>query len=356
MAKWDEVFGGGIGNLTLSRVDATSAIDGIDILLSETFALLGSSVLEHWSVTDGWPNHANGDIGTAFIISDRSTALVVCDQDKAAIVLFSGLAKRLTEFAALYCLDYDQGTDADALEVYEGLLKDGFPTLAEIWIEYGLDEARWPLAHNMFLQMLEYVVQHELAHVDRGHVGRASSGASLTYLSESQALEAHRSGDKGARNREFEADVWAVQLLLEERLKTDLSTQPPAAVLAHLRVTVSAWIMVLMALDKEAEPLERWALSTHPAPVHRAMMIDEAFLDGIRNAFGYDQDEIREFLDDVWVTTSQVAERAKSIEGRWWGESTQLMGRDEFATVFEEFCQYFSDQPTPARFSDASIS
>ncbi len=356
MSDWEEIFGEGIGNLTLSRVDDVSDPDDLDMRLNQTFALLASSILRRWSDTDAWPNYEKDDIGTVFITSEHATALVVVDRGKAAIVLFSGLARRLLQFAALYFVGWHQDGEDDAQETYKEFLDGIWPSLADVWREHGLNESSWSFAHNMFLQMLEYVVQHELAHIDRGHIERQAGQDTRQYLSESEALSAHIAGDKAIRNREFEADVWAVQLHLEDLLEdADWSEQPQAVTFDYLRATVAAWMMVLMALDTDSS-IAASRRSSHPAPVHRAMMVDEAFLDGIGNAFGFEWDDIREFLDGVWVNVSGVAERAKLAKGRWWGESTHKMGQVEFGKILEEFRAYFSNRPPPARLSDASIN
>lgn len=357
MSDWEEIFGKGIGNLTLSRIDEDSDPDDLEMRLNQTFALLSSSLLGRWSDTDVWPNYAKQDIGTVFVTSDHATALVVVDRGKAAIVLFSGLARRLLQFAALYFVGWRQDGEDERDETYDTFLDGIWPSLADVWREHGLRESCWPFAHNMFLQMLEYVVQHELAHIDRGHIERQAGQEPRRYLSESEALSAHIAGDNAVRNREFEADVWAVQLHLEDLLDdADRSQQPQNITFDYLRATVAAWMMVLMALDTDALSITASRRSTHPAPVHRAMMVDEAFLDGIGNAFGFEWEDIREFLDGVWVDVSGVAERAKLKKGRWWGKSTHRMGQAEFGRILKEFRVYFSNRPPPARFMDSSIN
>lgn len=97
-----------------------------------------------------------------------------------------------------------------------------------------------------------------------------------------------------------------------------------------------------MALDKQGLSLHGRAGKSHPAPVHRALLLNEAFLQGMVSAFNLSEPDVRDFLDEVWVELAEVARDFGMPKNRWWGERTDRMGLASFARVRSGFWRYFN--------------
>lgn len=341
-STWEEVFGREIADLHIDRVEAFSDLPLLDEI-SDGFATVAHHVFQQLDGSEGWPSVANGDIGSFFVRSQRQTAIVVQHQRRIAIGLFSGLGLRLLELAATAvgrCHVYD---DAEFLDISPCEDDPHQPETTAYWRKQGVPAKRFQFASNLFLQMLEFIVLHELAHVDRGHLQDMERAGHLAFIDEAVAAGADRMRSREGRHKEFEADVWTVQLSRDDFLTRHGDDEHKVdSVLAQYRVAALAWLLTLMALDQKGLSLGEHALRTHPAPVHRAMLLDGALLEGLTAAFGIPEGDVRDMLDNVWVELAKVAEVAGMAKGRWWGETNRRMGLSSFSRAQREFMAYFN--------------
>lgn len=340
-ATWEEVFGEKIPDLQARRVE-TYIDDPLQDEISDAFARVAHHLFRQLDESDGWPSHARDDIGSFFVRSERQTAVVIQHHRRIAIGLFSGLGMRLLEFAGMAVGPCNVFPNAEFID--EPV--DGGNTLpaamVRFWAQFGIAGARAELVHNLFLQMLEFVVLHELAHVDRGHLDEMEKSGRLAFVDEAIAASSEHLRTIAARHREFEADIWTVQLAVDDFFnRNDAENFDIEQILAQYRITALAWLLTLMALDQKSLSLEAHATRSHPAPVHRAMLLDDALLEVLTGAFEIQERDGRDMLDRVWVELAKVAELAGMAKGRWWGDTNRQMGLSSFARERRAFQKYF---------------
>lgn len=340
-ATWEEVFGEKIPDLQARRVE-TYIDDPLLEEISDAFATVAHHLFRQLDESDGWPSHARDDIGSFFVRSDRQTAVVIQHRRRIAIGLFSGLGMRLVELAGMAVGPCNVFPDAEFIDKPVDGGDALPPAMVRFWAHFGVASDRAELAENLFLQMLEFIVLHELAHVDRGHLEEMERSGQLAFVDEAIAASDKHLRTIAQRHREFEADIWTVQLAVDDFFnRNDGESFDAEQILAQYRITALAWLLTLMALDQKSLSLEAHATRSHPAPVHRAMLLDEALLEVLTGAFEIPEHDGRDMLDRVWIELAKVAEHAGMGKGRWWGDTNRQMGLSSFARERRAFQKYF---------------
>ncbi|WP_105431428.1 hypothetical protein [Neorhizobium sp. T6_25] len=329
-ATWEEVFGEKIPDLQARRVE-TYIDDPLVDEISDAFATVAHHLFRQLDGSEGWPSHARDDIGSFFVRSERQTAVVIQHCRRIAIGLFSGLGVRLLELAGMAVGPCNVFPDAEFIDkpVNGG---DTLPlAMVRFWAQLGIVGNRAELGHNIFLQMLEFIVLHELAHVDRGHLEEMERSGQLAFVDEAIAASDKHMRTIARRHRKFEADIWTVQLAVDDFFnRNDGESFDVEQILAQYRITALAWLLTLMALDQKSLSLEAHATRSHPAPVHRGMLLDEALLEVLTRAFETPEHDGRDMLDRVGIELAKVAGHAGIGKGRWWGDTNRKMGLSSF--------------------------
>lgn len=209
-ASWKEVFGEKIPDLQARRVE-TYIDDTLLEEISDAFATVAHHLFRQLDEFDGWPSHARDDIGSFFVRSERQTAAVIQHRRRIAICLFSGLGMRLLELAGMAGGPCNVFPDAEFIDKPVDGGDALPPAMVRFLTQFGIVSDRAELVHNLFLQMLEFVVLHELAHVYRGHLEEMERSGQLAFVDEAIAAS-----DEHRRHRKFEADIWTVQLAVDD--------------------------------------------------------------------------------------------------------------------------------------------
>ena len=200
-----------------------------------------------------------------------------------------------------------------------------------------LDFVNWSLPNErtefflyVHLLMLEYIVLHEIAHHERGHLtlGVHNSKISLhdERLERTKACAMVRSDEAfSSRDLEFDADVYAIDLALlsldaQFPFESDQWDQGEAS--GHLYQSLFAHLLVAQQLDEQSPP-ETFPSPTHlhPAPVYRALNYTNLLTHGFHQIAGGSFDAYREAHDQAWTEASYVAELEGGSEGIWHGEN-----------------------------------
>lgn len=242
MSHWQQIFGRKIPGLRLAPAQHNAA-ETISGRLSDTFAGVAHHVFRRLDYSETWPSHSNDDIGSFFVDSERQTAVVLQHQRRIAIGLFAGLGKSMLDLAARAAGHGSVFPDAIYVGSVVAEQQEKLPSFDDFWNDYAVPEERRALASNLLLQMMEFVVLHELSHVDRGHLSEREAAGELAFVDEAM-VAGHRRLNSLQRYKEFEADLWSVQLYLEEILEESSSEDfTEEGIFARLRVTSFAWLV-----------------------------------------------------------------------------------------------------------------
>lgn len=258
----------------------------------------------------------------AFRVVDNSTvnAKAFCDGDKGLVLLHSGLfnevqatierAVRNPEFLPEYLpMDRNPGSATFSFA--------SLPPPEAEWDE----RTEWGV--SLLKRIVDFVIHHELAHIDRSHhrlLLRPGTGLAID-----EALAMHGKGRAGHRRRmlEFDADAIALDMILIEATAapdSPLRTWTAGQTEDEVFNTLLAVIILCQLFDRRHRPMESYLIGSHPAPVLRAVRFSEV-LQATFEALGkLDLGTLHDIVDTAWWEASRIATAEGFPEGRWRGD------------------------------------
>lgn len=182
-------------------------------------------------------------------------------------------------------------------------------------------EDRVAYHEELFMYAADFLLHHELAHHARGHIDLLDASFGIGEVLESQALApaANRPQRRMLQLIELDADIQALDLLLQADLARGFERLPPDHLQKHAYKLMLSTILVFQLLDFDHRPVVDDYLGPYPAPIHRAMMITQVVVKTFVEVFGLDADEMMTESEDAWAQTADVARALAFPSGRWWG-------------------------------------
>ena len=288
-----------------------------------------------------WEDRLEG-LSLVFVDAESANALAIEDPPRRAIIVQTGLVRRLWAMARL-------ATGASRL------LEDSFAcsapdeslgAFAQPQVQRALfadPGASWPADREgylfeLFMYAAEFVVSHELAHHARGHIDLLSEELGVRQINEGLSV-ARPFGDAGGcleQLLELDADTQAIDLILHADLGRGLRTWLPDRKIEHAFKLMLSAILVFMVFDIDHLPIPAPWEGSHPAPVLRAMWVTHTVATSFEHNGLLDTQALQVELEDAWAQAAEVAKAMGLPEGRWWGMGDLMAFKPQLDALSEE--------------------
>ena len=206
----------------------------------------------------------------------------------------------------------------------------------EIW-----PEERTGALWDLFERALTFLLCHEISHHVRGHLELVRDRLGFDGVDELRGAAADGPDNRLLRLIEFDADSDAVDLILIS-VVADAAAEGWSA--DKTRAQGFQWmvavITVFLIFDLEHLPVSLQYESSHPAPVHRAILTAGAFSRTFARNFAWSEEERALFEESAWEAVSEIAEQLELPPGRWCGETTSLMDLGRYAEEEKLFLEF----------------
>ena len=194
---------------------------------------------------------------------------------------------------------------------------------------YLAPEEREEWALRFLGMVVEHVYLHEAAHALRGHLLYLERTTGETTVDERFRWQ--------RRYIELDADVHAVDMWLEI---TEAAADFPASEGLRLDLYFQKLLTLILlhqAYDRDGRPVQRRGRATHPAAIHRAMLIDQMLFGTFRDRYQLSREAMLNVQNQAWWEASVAAEAAGLVKNRWWGESGSRRGDKQFKRMWRYF-------------------
>ncbi len=182
----------------------------------------------------------------------------------------------------------------------------------------GLSEQRKDFGVHLVLNMIDFVIHHEIAHDIRDHLGILGEERGVAELGERVALHSIAHGDDLYRFIEFDADIEALDLQMNEMGKfANIADWPAAEMEDAFFLQMLAMLLICQILDQAHEPVQSFDARTHPAPVHRAILYSDTMVTSFSDHYSAEPDWFANIHDQAWYEASMAAEAHELPERRW---------------------------------------
>ncbi|MEG0860413.1 MAG: hypothetical protein RSD81_02945 [Pseudomonas sp.] len=255
----------------------------------------------------------------AFIVENpEANAQLLHHEGRYGIVMYSGLPEQMHSYlqAALAAKEF--------LHLY-------------ITVE---EREEW--AFRFLGLVVEHVYLHECAHALRGHLLYLEQRNKNVTLDEKSRWQ--------RRYIEIDADFHGLDMWFEiTEAASDFPTSESLILDLYFQKLLTV-IMLHHLYDKEGLPVLRRGVSTHPAPIHRAMIIDHMLFTTFMNRYQIPRSKMLNMQNQAWWEASVAAKAAGLVKNRWWGESGVRRGDQQYKRMWRYFVTHV--EPRLNRFVD----
>ena len=287
-------------------------------------------IFERACVDTDW--HGGTKPCLVFIASEKANAWMVRDSERYAVCVSIGLLEEIWR----HCLIISALPD---ILTHEGRSQSpmGWTSLpmraaidamdwrfipAEVWPEDRADHS-----HDLFCRSIDFILRHEIAHIQRGHLDLLKrAGIAQDSIDEMLALARAHTSKNPLYFMEFDADLISLDtILVDADEAAPLKTWDADEAAFHLLRWNMALILVFMSFDHAGLANERHYQGSHPAPVHRAIRTTASLSAAVARECGLSEDRRMTCHDDAWAFGAMLARSLGAREGRWFGDGTTGM-------------------------------
>lgn len=260
---------------------------------------------------------------------------------RRAVIVSLGLLRTLWQFLTAAAHHPDVLSRAHPLHDTEIQWRDVLRGQVLPFEDWSMTEDRADYFVDILMQMFDYVICHELAHLLRGHIDLLFPGQNFGFVDEAaiylDASPVHAS--EVLQDIEFDADANGLnQMLLSMDEKYPFDVDWTAADgLEYAFQLAFAHILVMRALDVRELPTDR-PKTEHPSPLFRAMNFTNLVFRSIQDLVPCDFEDTVRIHDTAWFEASEISKDIGFGYGRWFGEGHS---EEEHKKFLESEARYF---------------
>lgn len=280
-----------------------------------------------------------------FINSESANALALERARVRGIAVYVGLIRRL--WAAFQLGLTLPGFLDGAFDFPPGALpQDSLASLRRGQSLAMLPGDDWPeervvALSDLFERAITFLVCHELTHHARGHIDLVKQRLGFDGIDELRAVAAAGPESQLLRMIEFDADFGAVDMIMitldEESKRVGWSRDKSEAQGFQWMVAVATLFLIF---DLQHLPIDRQYEASHPAPVHRAILVVGTFSRTFSRLFKWTEEVRKRWEEAAWEAVSEIGEALGLPEGRWHGVHTRLMDLERYEAEEREFMKF----------------
>ena len=269
--------------------------------------------------------------------SDAPNAAARQSGDRRAVIISLGLLRILWRFLTAAAHHPDVLSRAHPLKDPDKSWKEVLDGPLIAFDDWSMEEERAEYFVDILMQMFDYVISHELAHLLRRHIDLLFPGATPGFVDEAATYldkVPGRSPDilpETLQDIEFDADANGLnQMLLSMDEKHPFRTGWTAEDgLEYGFQLAFAHILVMRALDTREGPVDRPG-TEHPSPLFRAMNFTNLVFRSLHDLVPCDFEESVRVHDTAWFEASEISKDIGFGDGRWFGEGPSDADHEKF--------------------------